>query len=175
MALLESLRPQPEFMALLRAIVADVWKSRCADARNVRAALEARVNALQHREERLEEAFLFAKTIDSVAYERQRDKIREDIAAARLELEDARVEELDVEGVLGFAEHVLCDAARLWIDGTLEQRQRLQSAIFPEGLTFEAGRLGTAVTCFAFKLLEEIQSGDSRLASPTGFEPVFWP
>jgi hypothetical protein len=126
LALLDSLRPRPEFMVLFRAIVTDVWKTRCAGARNVRVALDTRLRDLQRREEQLEEAFVYEKTIDSLAYERQRDKLREDIATVRLELEDARVEEFDLEGVLGFAEYVLCDASRLWFDASLEQRQRLQ-------------------------------------------------
>lgn len=142
--LLESLKPRHEVMTLFRAIVTDIWKTRFADARIARASLDGRLAALQQREDRLEEAFVFEKAIDSVAYERQRDKIREDIAVVRLELEDARIEELDVEEIVGFAEHVICDAARLWRDSPLEQRQRLQSAIFPEGLSFEDGRLGTA-------------------------------
>jgi hypothetical protein len=39
--------------------------------------------------------------------------MREDIAPIRIELDDARLEEMDVEGLLGFAERVLESAARL--------------------------------------------------------------
>ncbi len=62
--------------------------------------------------------------------------------------------QLDVEGILGFAEHVLTDAARLWTEVPLEQKQLLQGALFPEGLRFDGERFGTAVTCLAFKQLE---------------------
>ena len=38
----------------------------------------------------------FYKRIDATTYERQRDKLREDIALVRLELDDARLDEIDV-------------------------------------------------------------------------------
>lgn len=48
---------------------------------------------------------------------------------------------MDVEGVLGFTEYVLMNAARLWMEATAEQRPRLQRAPFPEGLRLRDGRL----------------------------------
>ncbi len=48
----------------------------------------------------------------------------------------SKVEEFDVEGVLNFAERVLPRAADLWIQASLEQRQRLQRLFFPEGVAF---------------------------------------
>jgi hypothetical protein len=114
--LLEALKPRVEFMKLFKAIVLDVWKTRQANAGNLLTTLESRLADLRRRESILEDAFLYEKRIDTASYERQRDKIREDIALARIELEDARVDEIDVEGLLGFAEHVLGNAARLWME-----------------------------------------------------------
>jgi site-specific DNA recombinase len=165
--LLESLQPRAEFMKLFRAVVLDLWKERCAAAGSLRADLERRLLDLQHREEVLDEAFLFKKQIDSQTYERQRDKLREDVALARIELEGARLDEIDVEGILGFAEHVLGNAAALWMNASPELRQRLQRVFFPEGLRFTDGKIGTAVTCFAFKQMAAIRNGNSSLASPS--------
>ncbi len=97
--------------------------------------------------------------------------VREQIALASIDLEDARQEEIDVEGLLGFAEYVLTNAARLWMEATAEQRPRLQRALFPEGLRLRDGRIGTAVTCMAFTQLEAIEGRDSVLASPAGIAP----
>ena len=35
----------------------------------------------------------------------------------------------DVEGVLAFAEYVLTNAGRLWVEASLEQKQRLQKVL----------------------------------------------
>ena len=48
------------------------------------------------------------------------------------------------------AEHVLNNAAHLWLDASLELKRSLQTVIFPEGLRFRDGKVGTATTCLAF-------------------------
>ena len=159
-------------MALFRTAVLDVWKQRSAAARNLRTDLERRLHELERREALLDEAFLYQKQIDPKTYERQRDKVREEITLARIELEDSRLDELDVEGIVGFAEQVLANAARLWMAGTPDQRQRLQRVLFPEGLRLKGDRFGTTVTCLAFNQLQENPSMESGLASPAGFEPA---
>ncbi len=173
--LLESLRPKPEFVRLFRAIVLDVWKRRHASAATRHAELERRIFALKNRESLLEEAFVFERRIDAATYDRQRDKLRQDVAVARIDLEGAKLEEIDVEGLLGFAEHVLANAASLWTEAPNDQKQRLQRVLFPEGVRLKDGRIGTALTCLAFTQLQEVPNRESALASPPGFEPGFWP
>ena len=90
------------------------------------------------------------------------------MALTKLELHEAELEELDVEGVLAFAEHLLTNAARLWMEASLDQKQRLQTVFFPEGLRFDGEGFGTAVTCLAFKQLAENGEPTSGVASPTG-------
>jgi hypothetical protein len=114
-------------------------------------------------------------TSDPQTYERQRDQLREQLALAEMELSEAVLSQLDVEGVLAFAEHVLTNAARLLMELGLDQKQQLQQALFPEGLRFDGEEFGTAVTCLAFKQLDENGKPKSGVASPPGFEPGFWP
>ena len=96
-------------------------------------------------------------------------QILEQIALTTFELEDARHDEIDVEGLLGSAEYVLTHSARLWMEATAEQRPRLQRALFPEGLRLRDGRIGTAVTCMAFTQLQTNEGDYSGMASPGGF------
>lgn len=172
--LLATLQPQPEFMRLFRRIVLDAWKERGAETRSARSLLETRLANLQHREQQVEDAW-FDERIDRKSYERQRDKVRTEIALTKTELSDTTLEELDVEGVLGFAEHVLTGASKLWIEATSEQKRRLQAVFFPNRITFLDGQFGTAVTCMAFKQLQALAAPEEGLASPPGFEPGSWP
>ena len=69
-----------------------------------------------------------------------------------------QLDELDVEGILAFAERVLPRAADLWVQASLEQRQRLQQLFFPEGIAFDGnGFVGTGVTAPAFSYLRPIE------------------
>jgi hypothetical protein len=66
------------------------------------------------------------------------------------------------------AEDILTNASHLWSNASLDQKQRLQSVLFPEGLTFDGEQFGTAVTCLAFTTLGENLQPESGVASPTG-------
>ena len=77
--------------------------------------------------------------------------------------------ELDVEALLNFSQHVLLNAARLWIEASVDQKQRLRKAIFPGGLSFSEGTFGTAHTSLVFQLIEAPITEKSDMVSPTGF------
>ena len=94
-------------MRLFNEIVLDVWNARLGEAKKLRSKLEAVVRQKQKRLDRIEDAFLHERSIGRQTYERQRDKLREQLSLAEMELSDAVLGDLDVEGVLGFAEHVL--------------------------------------------------------------------
>ena len=84
-----------------------------------------------------------------------------------------QLEELDVEGILAFAERVLPKASDLWVQASLDQRQRLQQLFFPEGVPFDGKRFSrTAVNAAAFSYLRPIQQGNENLVDQTGIEPV---
>lgn len=174
-SLLEQLRPTPGFLKLFHAIVLDAWRDRQGEARALRAKLERRVAGLREKLDRLDDAFLFRHQIDQASYERQRDRLRQQLTLGEFELTEATVEQLDLEGVLGFAEHVLGNARALWVQATAEQRVRLQAVLFPKGVPFDGSRFGTAVTCLAFAQLPESAAQKDGVASPTGFEPVLPP
>nr|ADI23841.1 hypothetical protein [uncultured gamma proteobacterium HF4000_48E10] len=116
----------------------------------------------------MEETFIYQKSIDQATYDRQRDKLREETALVEIELHEARLDELDVEGVLGFAEHLLRNVGRAWLEASLDQRQRLQQVLFQEGLRFDGEAFGTAVTCLAFKDFGELRPTGTDVASPRG-------
>ena len=172
---LEALQPDPAYIRLFRAIVLDVWEAEQARTRDVERLRAKRVSELRGRLDRLDEAFIFERSIAHDVYDRQRDKVQEDLAIAELELHDARIDHKDVEGVLGFAEYLMTNAARVWVEASLPQRQQIQRAIFPEGLSFDGKGFGTAVTCLAFSMFGASKVDESGVASPPGFEPGFQP
>jgi hypothetical protein len=52
----------------------------------------------------LDQAFLFERTIDIDTYDRHRDKLREELTLAQVDRHSREREEMDVEGILAFAE-----------------------------------------------------------------------
>ncbi len=64
-----------------------------------------------------------------------------------------------LDHILAFAERVLPRAADLWVQASLEQRQRFQQVFFPDGIAFDGKCfVGTRVTAPAFSYLREIET-----------------
>jgi hypothetical protein len=119
---------------------------------------------LQKKLDRLDEAFLFERSIDIDTYDRHADRVREQMTLVKIDEHTSKLEELDVEGILAFAERVLPRTADLWVHASLDQRQRLQKLFFPQGVAFDGnGFVGTAITAPAFSYLQPVADGKERM------------
>jgi hypothetical protein len=139
------------------------------------ASLRQHLEDLHQRKDRLDETFIYEKAIDRETYDRQLDKLNEQIMVAEMQERDAKLENYDVEAVLNFAEHVILNAARLWTEFSSDQKQRLQNVLFPQGVTFAEGNYKTAETSLFFKLLQESKDKKTGLATLPGIEPGLHP
>ena len=83
------------------------------------------------------EAFLFAQSIDTTSYERQRDRFREEQTLAQIDHHADAVDDLDGRGILAFAEPLLPRASDLSVQASLDYKQRLPLLSFPEGIAFD--------------------------------------
>jgi hypothetical protein len=100
---------------------------------------------------------------------------REELTLARIDHHSGQLEELDVEGILAFAERILPRAADLWVQASLEQRQRFQQLFFPNGIAFDGNRLvRTGATAPAFNYLREIRTEHEGLVDQilTSWNPL---
>lgn len=172
LALLDDLRPREAYWRLLKASILDAWKELRKTHGTARAAAQRQISGLTQQLEQLERAFIFDQRIDQASYARQRDRLREDVAIAKMALADATAQEDDIEGDLAFAEHALYHASALWTAAaTVEDRIKIQWAMFPQGLIVRTGstpRSGTsvvepqitAVSCLEFFELAERPNAD---------------
>ena len=173
---LERRQPTPGYMRLVKELVLRAWEQRKAEVGTEAADAERQTKAIQQKLDRLDDAFIYAEAIDQDTYERQRDRLRQELTLTQIDKHSVDLEKFDVEGILAFAERVLPRASDLWVQASLNQKQRLQQLFFPEGVVFGAKQfVRTAVTANAFKYLTAAESSQNEVASPTGFEPVFWP
>ena len=148
----------------------DLTVHRGATAREEIATAERTAKAIQDKLDRLDEAFLFERSIDIETYARHAEKLREELTLARI---DRHSGQLDVEGILAFAERILPRASDLWVQASLDQRQRFQQLFFPDGIAFDGNRfVGTGVTAPAFSYLRGIETKNEGLVDLTGIEPV---
>ena len=97
--------------------------------------------------------------------------LREELTLAQIDHHADAVGELDVQGILAFAEWVLPRTSDLWVQASLDYKQRLQQ-FFPEGIAYDEVRFNrTAVTAPLFNYLAPDQSAEEILVSREGIEP----
>jgi hypothetical protein len=167
--LLARLQPKGEYLKLAERVVLDVWRGRQTGLADERKALEQRIEDLKEKRDRVFGAYVYDRVISEELYREHSERLNQDIALAEIALQEARTEELDVQGVLDFAQILLCDADRLWHEASLEHKQRMLEVIFPKGLAFSrAEGFGTPETCFAFNWLPADWYEIEEMASPTG-------
>jgi site-specific DNA recombinase len=138
---LKELQPTPGYMRLVKEHVLRAWEQRKAELCRDVADTERQTKAIQQKLDRLDEAFLFAQSIDIDTYDRHKDKLRQELTLLQIDQHSDQLEEFDVEGILAFAERVLPRASDLWVQASLEQRQRLQLLFFPDGWCSTEGAL----------------------------------
>ena len=160
--LLRQLVPSSEWLELLKQTVLSIWHEELGQASDVRENVQKRVTQIRARLRRLDEAFLYESSIDRTTYEELRDKLREELTLAELELSEAQVEQFDIDSALAKAISVLNNASALWIDASLDDRLRLQEVLFPQGLVWDGAGFQTPVISFAFKGVARRIGGGSK-------------
>lgn len=73
-------------------------------------------------------ALAVKRTLSPAAFPKGR--LREELTLVQIDRHSTQLEDLDVEGILAFAERVLPKASELWVHASLDQRQRLQQLFF---------------------------------------------
>jgi len=156
---LTRLQPTPGFMRLVKDRVLSAWREMQGDAKQRIAEIERKQKSIREKLDRLDQAFLFERSIDIETYDRHHDTLREELTLAQMDRHSAELEEMDVEGILAFAERVLPSASNLWVQASFAQKQRLQQVFFPDGICFDGKRLvGTRTTLSVFNYLNPISN-----------------
>jgi site-specific DNA recombinase len=167
------LQPNAGYMRLYREIITDVWRKRQGDSQKVQDVVSRKIKQLRENRDKLQEAFIYQRSIGKAEYDEMRAKLVEDLTLAEMELRDAQAEEIEIAGVLDFAEMVLLNASNLWKAAPAEQKQRLQQVLFPEGITYADGKYRTAVTCLLFNGMGTKGVKKEGLVALPGIEPGF--
>ena len=107
---------------------------------------------------------------------RQRDRLRQELTLTQIDRHSVELDKFDVEGILAFAERVLSMASDLWVQASLNQKQRLQQLFFPDGIAFDGKRfVRTTVTTHAFNYLTCADGSENQAASPSGNQRFILP
>jgi site-specific DNA recombinase len=165
---LEQLQPTPGYMRLVTETVLGAWEQHKAMTKTEAQNATRTVSVIQAKLDKLDDAYLFEERIDRDTYERQRDRLREEMTIAQMVKHSSDLDEMDVEGILAFAERVLPRASDIWIQASLAQRQQLQKLFFPEGIAFDGNAIvRTPPRGSAFNWLEAFRPSEKGVVTLT--------
>jgi site-specific DNA recombinase len=171
---LHSLGVSGSFIPLFREILEGVWKHKMLDQTKLQAQVQGRIADLESRKRKLTDAMLDGR-IQQAVYEEEMSGVGTAIQKLRAETAEQLPKIQEVQRLLDFAEWMLDRVAGLWNTASMETRMRIQTALFPDGITVGKERFGTASTSTFFSALEPIPVEKTTLASPRGFEPLLSP
>jgi site-specific DNA recombinase len=171
---LQGLAPKPESMAAIKESIRTVWQQRQGDAEQLRAALTRKLEQAKSRKDTLVKRWA-DNQVDQETFGEYILQFKAEIEAIQDEIRSTEMENIELERVLTFADSIILRPTRLWVESSLDQRQRLQKTLFPGGIEFDGKEFGTAITSLFFNLIEADPNDSWGLASPTGFEPVLSP
>jgi DNA repair exonuclease SbcCD ATPase subunit len=115
--------------------VLKVWNRKQADAQAQAASVKQRLALLTNRKNNLVDGYLDRRVRQS-DYDEQDQRLSDEIEEAKTALRELEEDEERIEDLLEFADRVLTDPAGLWARASLEQRQRWQTVLFPNGLAY---------------------------------------
>jgi site-specific DNA recombinase len=170
-----TLTPRPKLVKMFRETVESVWVDRYRETASQLAKLQDGLADLRKRRGKLYQAHIDGQLPNDVFME-LREANKAELQDEESKLESARMDEIRIEEVLDFCERLLCDVPMIWRDCSIDQQQRLQQILFPEGITYDAeSGYGTTTTCMFFSLLRGDSEGKNGLVALTGIEPVSQP
>lgn len=137
-------QPDAGYLRLFHKVVLDVWNNKQADATALVHKFEKQVDALRERKKKLNEAFVFLQAITEDDYAEMREALNSEMAVVELNLSRARVDEIEIDKVLDFAENLLLNPASVWLQSSLEQKQRLRQGVFPARCRIHGWRLSNS-------------------------------
>jgi len=105
--LLRSAEVSPGTMRLVKAALLDAWKDLHADSGQQTATAKRRITELERRKQRLVQAYVYDQALDRPTYDKELAALDESLTLASLELQDARMEDLDLESALEAASVLL--------------------------------------------------------------------
>ncbi len=161
---------KPELATLLKIAIEANMSSAAEDTERKRNELSHRIRELQGDQEVIMEKNIKGVVDDDTARRMIGEK-KKAITECGHELALLPTASQRVSEVVDFGLQKLQDPRTAWHGFSLAQKQRFQTLLFPEGVTFDQGKCRTAKTALILQLKTSLHEGEMSLVTSPGVEP----
>ena len=169
--LLERLQPTPLMLEEFPAILKEEWAKRVGESAVLVSKLRRDLSERRETQEKLVQKYLDGDKHIVPIFERMNRRFEEEIAQLEAQIAEAEMEKATVEELIDFSKSLLVNVAEAWKRADMDQKQRVQNVLFPNGLRYhpEKGILNSDKDCL-FNQLEGLLNGKIYMARPERFE-----
>jgi site-specific DNA recombinase len=174
-ALLKAVTPSEATLKLFRVQVVKKWQDTHMEQRRLQKQLQQELVKLRDRKQRVITLFIDGNLTSQEKLE-QSSSIDAAILGTELELKETSESVISTDVLIDFGINMIENAAKLWRIANELERQRLQTAIFPEGLTYSfVSGFGTAKTGDLYQLIGQFEASlqkNTAVVAASGLEPL---
>jgi site-specific DNA recombinase len=152
---LRRITPKQRVLDVIKAAIIDVWEENSLALKSRAERHAATLVNLSEKRARIQEL------LEDRAYSREEGRerlaeVKNQLIATQIALNEARIEQFDIEAAVTYAANFIGDLGRQWFDLAPELRPRFQKLIFPEGVRYSRlTEFGTVKLGLIFKLSQQ--------------------
>lgn len=166
---LKTIKPEPHLLELYKAVLKDVFKMNTKEHKSHIDCLNRRLSQAQERKDKLLDMYMDEK-VSEVDYRRKSELLENTIKEIREELFQTPPLEEDFNAYIDYAFSVIANVDKMWANGSLDLKQRLQRLIFPQGLTYDLETFRTVGIANIFTKIGALKAPYNEMVLPRGFE-----
>ena len=168
---LKQVTPNKDFLDLFKATVLDFWEEKGKDFKMDAQKYERQLAVFEEKRKRIFE-MREDGSYTPEEFKERKEEMENQIMATKISLDETRIDQFDIEGVLAYANNFIANLGRQWIDLSAS-RLRFQKMVFPEGISYTRGKgFGTARLGLIYELNQTCGADKSLLVAPRGVEPL---
>ncbi|TSC59793.1 MAG: Site-specific recombinase [Candidatus Peregrinibacteria bacterium Greene0416_62] len=173
-AYLKTVTPSKELLELFREIVLEKWDEKYKMLTRESTESHRKIQNLKEQKQALIELMKQNHTNLELVEELRKDfeRVSNEYTLATMERDSKETKEVDAEKVINHCIGFLANSYKLWEMCSVEDKYRLQSIIFPDGVTYD-GLLGKQALkiSLVYAAIQELDALQHCLAAPQGVEP----
>ena len=171
---LKRIKPAIEFIELFKNIVTDIYKNIKEEECQQEKQLTAKIADLKEKRSKLID-FKLDGEITQEDYDFKSLQLTSQIRNYEYELSNLSENADNLENCLKYACDVIANVDELWLNATLDIKQRLQRLIFPKGLTYDLSNFRTTEMSSLFKIIGSLKEPSYNMVPPSEFESLSTP
>ena len=170
---LKQIQPNEDFITLFKGILLEVWKMKQRSVLVDIQKIDKDINLLKHMKNTLIEKNLQG-VISDADFQEQVESLSSRIAIREIERGEIRDVETNIDLLVSLSEELFRKVSTVWLDAKFEDKLKFQQLLFPKGIIYKDGNIGTEELGLPFKLIVNADIEKTTLVPPAGVEPAIF-